>query len=87
MTKPAKIAVVTGASRGLGRGIARALGSKGMTVYLTGRSLEGGLGDAASEVEAAGGRAISVACDHADDAAVEALFERVKPRMGGLIYS
>ena len=79
-----KIAVVTGASRGLGRGIARALGSKGMTVYLTGRSLEKGLSEAASEVEAQGGRAIPVACDHANDAQVADLFQFVRKESGKL---
>jgi NAD(P)-dependent dehydrogenase (short-subunit alcohol dehydrogenase family) len=81
---PAKIAVVTGASRGLGRGIARALGSKGMTVYLTGRSLEGGLSDAAREVAEQGGDGIPVACNHANDAEVEDLFQQVRKVSGRL---
>lgn len=81
---PAKIAVVTGASRGLGRGIARALGSKGMTVYLTGRSLDGGLSNAASEVEAQGGRAIPVVCNHANDHEVDGLFQQVRRESGSL---
>lgn len=84
MTEPAKIAVVTGASRGLGRGIARALGSKGMTVYLTGRTLDGGLSEAAREVEAQGGRAIPVACNHANDVEVENLFRQVRAESGRL---
>jgi NAD(P)-dependent dehydrogenase (short-subunit alcohol dehydrogenase family) len=77
------IAVVTGASRGLGRGIARALGSKGLTVYITGRDIEA-LGAAAAEVDAAGGRGIAVACDHADDTQVAALFDRVRSEVGRL---
>lgn len=77
-----KIAVVTGASRGLGRGVARALGSKGMTVYVTGRRLEGGLSQAAEEVTARGGRGIALACDHADDEQVAALFARIKADAG-----
>lgn len=80
---PGKIAVVTGASRGLGRGIARALGSKGMTVYLTGRNADE-LERAAAEVDAAGGQGIAVPCDHADDAQVQALFERIASEAGRL---
>lgn len=77
------IAVVTGASRGLGRGIARALGSKAMTVYLTGRDLAS-LEQAAEEVTSAGGKGIAVVCDHGDDAQVEALFGRVADEAGRL---
>lgn len=77
------IAVVTGASKGLGRGAARGLGSKGMTVYLTGRSADG-LAIAAAEVTKAGGKGIAVTCDHGDDAQVKALFDRVKSEQGRL---
>jgi NAD(P)-dependent dehydrogenase (short-subunit alcohol dehydrogenase family) len=77
------IAVVTGASRGLGRGLARALGGCGFTVYVTGRSSEE-LGKAAAEVTAAGGRGIAVPCDHGADAEVKALFERVRSDSGRL---
>lgn len=77
------IAVVTGASRGLGRGIARALGSRGLTVYLTGRSVTE-LQVAATEVDRAGGKGIAVECDHADDAQVKALFDRVRHEAGRL---
>ena len=77
------IAVVTGATRGLGRGIARALGSRGFTVYVTGRSTEG-LANAVREIEQAGGRGVPVACDHSDDAQVRALFERVRAESGHL---
>ena len=77
------VAVVTGASRGLGRGIARALGGKGMTVYLTGRSAEE-LQAAAAEVTAAGGTGIAVTCDHGKDDEVKALFERVSQEQGRL---
>jgi NAD(P)-dependent dehydrogenase (short-subunit alcohol dehydrogenase family) len=72
------VVVVTGASRGLGRGIARGFGSRGATVYLTGRSLDGSLEQAAGEVDARGGRGIPVACDHRDDAQVRGLFDRVR---------
>ena len=77
------IAVVTGASRGLGRGVSRALGGKGMTVYLTGRDADA-LGAAADEVRQAGGTGIPVVCDHGDDAQVAALFAQVKQESGRL---
>ena len=69
------IAVVTGASRGAGRGIAHALGVAGWRVYLTGRTEA--LTAAAREVTAAGGEGIAVRTDHADDASVAELFARV----------
>jgi NAD(P)-dependent dehydrogenase (short-subunit alcohol dehydrogenase family) len=72
------VVVVTGASRGLGRGIARGFGSKGATVYLTGRAVDGSLEQAAAEVDARGGRGIPVACDHRQDEQVSALFKRVR---------
>jgi NAD(P)-dependent dehydrogenase (short-subunit alcohol dehydrogenase family) len=80
------IAVVTGASRGAGRGIACALGEEGATVYVTGRSVRGqpttaeyprGIEDTAEEVNGRGGSGISVRCDHTDDEAVAALFAKV----------
>ncbi len=69
------IAVVTGASRGAGRGIAHALGAAGWRVYLTGRTEA--LTAAAREVTAAGGEGVAVRTDHADDASVAELFARV----------
>ena len=69
------IAVVTGASRGAGRGIAHALGAAGWRVYLTGRTEA--LTAAAREVTAAGGEGIAVRTDHANDASVAELFARV----------
>ncbi|MEM9069419.1 MAG: SDR family NAD(P)-dependent oxidoreductase [Myxococcota bacterium] len=73
------VAVVTGASKGVGKGVALALGSAGATVYLTGRTLqgEGSLEVAAREVEARGGRAIPVRCDHGVDEDVRALAKTV----------
>jgi NAD(P)-dependent dehydrogenase (short-subunit alcohol dehydrogenase family) len=78
------VAVVTGASRGAGQGIARALGAAGYTVYVTGRSqtadaspLGGTIHKTAAEVTAAGGRGVAYACDHADDEAVRGLFATV----------
>jgi NAD(P)-dependent dehydrogenase (short-subunit alcohol dehydrogenase family) len=83
------VAVVTGASRGVGRGIAVALGAHGYTVYLTGRpgradeSPRGGtIHDTAAAVTAAGGTGIAVRVDHGDDQEVEALFERVRVEAG-----
>ncbi len=85
------IAVVTGASRGAGRGIALALGGTGATVYVTGRTrqegdaaLSGTVQATAEAVTAAGGRGIAVYCDHADDLQVEALFQRVSQEQGRL---
>jgi len=80
-----KVVVVTGGSRGLGRGIARAFGSKGARVYLTGRGTGGdALEHVAEEVRAAGGEAVAVVCDHNDDAQVEALFDRIRTDAGRL---
>lgn len=75
------VVVVTGASRGLGRGMARAFGSKGATVYVTGRTAAG-LEAVVAEIEAQGGKGVAVICDHADDAQVKALFERVAREAG-----
>ena len=86
-----RVAIVTGASRGIGKGCALELAAAGAVVYLTGRSvregdavLPGTIGATAAEVAAAGGEAIAVACDHRDDAAVEALFARVDRERGRL---
>ncbi|MDB5985938.1 MAG: short-chain dehydrogenase [Nevskia sp.] len=79
------IAVVTGASRGLGRGIARGLGHRGLTVYVTGRnSGDDALDRVAAEVTSAGGRGLAVRCDHGSDEEVKALFERVRADSGRL---
>lgn len=85
------VAVVTGASRGAGRGIAIALGSKGCTVYVTGRSekagdasLPGTIHETAAAVSAAGGQGIAVRVDHSDDVQVRALFDRVDAEHGAL---
>ena len=92
----APVALVTGASRGAGKGIALALGAAGMTVYVTGRSsvtslgrlrdveLPGTVSETAAQVTALGGKGVAVACDHRDDAAVEALFRRVATQSGRL---
>lgn len=88
-----KIALVTGASRGAGLGIALVLGGEGATVYVTGRSTRGAAAvpqfphaveDTADEVSAAGGHGIAVACDHTDDEQVRALFARIRDEQGRL---
>ena len=93
MTESSKrVAVVTGASRGVGKGIAIALGGAGATVYVTGRSTMGGkdhpLGGTveatAEAVTQAGGNGVSVACNHSDDEQVRQLFERVDAEQGRL---
>jgi NAD(P)-dependent dehydrogenase (short-subunit alcohol dehydrogenase family) len=83
------IAVVTGASRGAGAGIARALGSHGYTVYLTGRTerpgksaLFGSIQQTAEQVNALGGKGIAVRVDHSDDEQVKGLFERIGREQG-----
>jgi NAD(P)-dependent dehydrogenase (short-subunit alcohol dehydrogenase family) len=85
------IAVVTGASRGLGRGIAAAFGSRGYVVYVTGRSAVaqvsrwgGTLQETAAAITRAGGLGIPVACDHGDDEQTKLLFERVAEDHGKL---
>ncbi|MEZ4409921.1 MAG: SDR family NAD(P)-dependent oxidoreductase [Polyangiales bacterium] len=84
-----RVAVVTGASRGVGRGIALALGDAGATVYVTGRSvtpgaLPGTIGEVAAEVTARGGYGVAVRCDHASDEDVDHLFSLVTEREGSL---
>lgn len=75
-----KIAVVTGASRGIGKGIALALGEQGCTVYVTGRSTGPGertIDTTAREVTEAGGEGRAIKCDHGVDADIEALFKQI----------
>src|SRR4051795_13544451 len=80
------VAVVAGATRGAGRGIARALGEAGAIVYCTGRSVRGNpspysrpetIDETAEMIAAAGGTAIAVQVDHAVESEVEALFARI----------
>jgi NAD(P)-dependent dehydrogenase (short-subunit alcohol dehydrogenase family) len=81
-----QVAVVAGATRGAGRGIARALGEAGATVYCTGRSVRGNpspydrpetIEETAGMIKAAGGKAIAVRVDHTVESAVEAFFGRI----------
>src|ERR1700733_9254250 len=91
MSESKRVAVVTGASRGAGRGIAAALGATGATVYVTGRTeqegtapLPGTIHATAAENTAAGGHGIAVRVDHGNDAEVAALFARVAAEQGQL---
>jgi NAD(P)-dependent dehydrogenase (short-subunit alcohol dehydrogenase family) len=84
-----RVAVVTGASRGIGKGIALELGAAGATVYITGRSaapgrLPGTVHATAAEIDLLGGVGIPVVCDHHDDDAAERLFERIRNEHGRL---
>jgi NAD(P)-dependent dehydrogenase (short-subunit alcohol dehydrogenase family) len=89
----ARVAWVTGATRGVGRGVAIALGAAGWTVWISGRSsrvtgatshLPGTVEDVAEEVTAAGGRGIGVVCDHRDDERVRAVAGRIDAEAGAL---
>jgi NAD(P)-dependent dehydrogenase (short-subunit alcohol dehydrogenase family) len=90
-----KVAVVTGASRGIGKGIALALAAEGAIVYVTGRTvapgshpLPGTVGETAAACtargEGTGGQGIAVAVDHGDDDAVATLFAQVEREQGRL---
>lgn len=86
-----KVALVTGASRGIGKGCALELAAAGAAVYITGRTtgagqhpLPGTVGGTAEEITAAGGTATAVACDHRDDDAVRAVFDRIAEEQGRL---
>ena len=86
-----QIAVVTGATRGVGKGIALALADAGALVYLTGRTatagagqLRGSLNETEDAIRARGGSAISVQVDHRDDETVRALFDRISREQGRL---
>lgn len=90
-TLSGQVAVVTGASRGAGKGIAEALGALGMVVYVTGRSqregdadLPGTVHTTAQAVTEAGGLGLAAICDHQDDEQVAELFARVAREQGRL---
>ncbi len=80
-----KIAVVTGASRGIGKGIALALGERGCTVYVTGRTSGDGertIDTTVRLVKEAGGEGRAIRCDHGDDAAIADLFAQIRSEAG-----
>lgn len=86
-----KVAIVTGASRGIGKGMALALGQEGARVYVTGRTLTPGahdlpgtIGETAAQVDKRGGKGIAVKVDHNKDVEVAALFDQVRRECGRL---
>jgi NAD(P)-dependent dehydrogenase (short-subunit alcohol dehydrogenase family) len=97
-TLESKVAVVAGATRGAGRGIARALGEAGAVVYCTGRSSRRGerrhahhyaqrpetIEDTAELVSSVGGDGVAVLLDHKDEPAVAELFRRIRRERGRL---
>jgi NAD(P)-dependent dehydrogenase (short-subunit alcohol dehydrogenase family) len=93
MTLAGRVALVAGATRGAGRGIAVQLGAAGATVYVTGRSTRAArsemdrsetIEETADLVTAAGGQGIPVQVDHLEPAQVEALVERIRREQGAL---
>jgi NAD(P)-dependent dehydrogenase (short-subunit alcohol dehydrogenase family) len=91
-TLKGKIALVTGASRGVGKGVALGLGEAGATVYITGRTevdehvtgWPGTLQQTVEDVEALGGRCIPIRCDHRSDEQVAKVFQQIIQEQGWL---
>jgi len=91
MSLKGKVALVTGGTRGIGKGIAMELAAAGATVYVTGRTKErrndsvgGSLDETVEEIEAVGGIGVGVVCDHSNDDEVKALFEQLQSEAGRL---
>ena len=92
-TLDGKVAVVVGASRGIGKGVALEVALAGATVYVTGRTASsspggqagpGSLAETVADIQAAGGTAVSVPCDATDDADLARLYTRVQAERGRL---
>jgi NAD(P)-dependent dehydrogenase (short-subunit alcohol dehydrogenase family) len=84
-----KIAVVTGASRGIGKGIALALAEQGATVYVTGRTTGPGertIDTTARLINEKGGKGIAIQCDHAKDDQIAKVFEQIGREAGHIDY-
>lgn len=87
-----RVILVTGASRGVGKGVALALAAPGTTIYISGRArtegqtsmLPGTIDATAAEIEARGGKAIAISCDHFDDVQIEGLIARIDAEQGRL---
>jgi len=80
-----QVAVVTGSSRGIGKGIALALAEQGCTVYATGRTIGDGdrtIDTTARQVTEAGGEGHAIRCDHGDDDDIARLFEQIGQEAG-----
>jgi NAD(P)-dependent dehydrogenase (short-subunit alcohol dehydrogenase family) len=93
MTNSRRVALVAGASRGIGLGIAEELGSRGATVYVSGRTragesgvddLPGTVDATAARVTALGGRGVPLICDHTDELQVGELLKRIEREAGHL---
>lgn len=78
-----KIALITGAGRGIGAATARLLGSKGITVVCAARS-ENEINAVAAEIREAGGQALAIPCDVSQKESVEALFKKILESFGAL---
>lgn len=84
MTQETKVALVTGAARGIGKAVAQAMLADGYRVVLAGRTAET-LEALAAQANAAGQTALAVQCDVGDPASVDQLFARVRERFGRLV--
>jgi 3-oxoacyl-[acyl-carrier protein] reductase len=79
-----RVAVVTGGSRGIGRVVATTLAARGQSVVVGYAGSQGAAAEVVAEIEAAGGRAVAVQADVADETAVAAMFDRAEQEFGGV---